>query len=106
MHQMQLIAEEIKLSNPSPKTGESIKIYVKIYNSGDTMKNVWIFFYWIPEIVFNSQQMQKYLNPEYEIHREFFEEFKSNAEKTVSFEWKVKEGFKGIFVYAETKNSG
>ncbi|RLI78980.1 hypothetical protein DRP05_05385 [Archaeoglobales archaeon] len=98
---MQLVAEEIRLSNPSPEAGESIKVHVKIYNSGEALKNVWVFFYWVPELIFNNQQLKKYLNPEYEIHKEFFEEFNSNTQKTVTFDWTVKEGFKGLFVYAE-----
>ncbi|RLI74917.1 hypothetical protein DRO97_04670 [Archaeoglobales archaeon] len=100
---MQLVAEEIRLSNPDPDAGDNIKVYVKIYNSGETLKNVWIFFYWVPELVFNNQQFQKYLNPEYEIHKEFFEEFDSKTQKTVVFDWIVKEGFKGLFVYAESQ---
>ena len=102
---MQLVADEIRLSNPSPKAGESIRVYVKIYNSGDALRNVWIHFYWVPEVIFNGQQLQKYIDSKYEIHKEFFEEFNSNTQKTVTFEWIVKEGFKGIFVYAETQGA-
>ncbi|HID44071.1 MAG TPA: hypothetical protein EYP30_09950 [Archaeoglobaceae archaeon] len=99
---MELSLTDIKLSNPIPVEGEEIKIYAKITNFGNSkVKDVWAVFYYTPELLFKKDRIEKYRNPEYEIHREKIGELDSGKSQVITFGWVAKKDFKSIFVYAE-----
>ena len=99
---MELSLTDIKISNPIPEEGEEIKIYAKITNFGtDKIKNIWAVFYYTPELLLSRDIIDKYRNPEYEIHREKIEELDAGKTQVITFGWVAKKDFKSIFVYAE-----
>ena len=100
----QLVIQDLRLSNPTPAEGERIKVYARIANMGNNdAKDFWAIFYWTSEIILNPQQAEKYIKPEYEIHREYLDELGSGGTKVIVFEWEAKEDVKSILVFAKTE---
>lgn len=100
----QLVVQEIRLSNPTPVEGEKIRVRAKIANVGENdAEDFWAIFYWTPELIYSPKQAEKYIKPEYEIHREYLEVLKSGSVKEIIFDWEAKEGVKSILVFAKNK---
>jgi subtilase family serine protease len=101
-----LVAEEIKLSNPTPIEGEKVKVFAKVCNRGVAdATNVYVVFYWSPEEIKTIEQAEKYTNKkEYEIHREPVGVLKAGDCINITFDWIAKKDVKSIIVYAKGKN--
>ena len=98
----QLVVQDLRLSNPTPAEGEKIKVFAKIVNMGSNdAKNLWAVFYWTSEVILNPKQAEKFISPEYEMHREYLEELSPGSTKVIVFDWEAKEGVKSILVFAK-----
>ena len=91
--------ENLRLSNPAPEAGEEIVVEAVMRNFGEKCRFDAV-FYWAPEIILSSRQMEEYTKPEYEIYREKVE-IPSGGKITVQFRWKVKNKFSCLFVKPE-----
>jgi len=98
---MELVLQDIKLSNPIPSEGDSIKVYAKLYNQGSRVEKVWAVFYYTTEFAFSKESVEKFSEPQYEIHRELIEVMEQGDKKEIVFDWVVKKGLKSIFVRTE-----
>lgn len=98
---MELVLQDIKLSNPMPTEGDSIKVYAKLYNQGNRVEKVWAVFYYTTEFAFSKESIEKFSKPQYEIHRELIEDMGKGDKKEIVFDWVVKKDLKSIFVKTE-----
>lgn len=98
---MSLVVTDIKLSNPSPKEGEKTKIYAKITNDGNKIENKDIVFYYTTEMALKEEKLKKFLNEEYEMHRERIEKLEPGSTKEVVFDWVADKKLRNIFVQAK-----
>lgn len=98
---MSLVVTDIKLSNPSPEEGEKTKIYAKITNDGNKIENKDIVFYYTTEMALKEEKLKKFLNEEYEMHRERIEKLEPGSTKEVVFDWVADKKLRNIFIQAK-----
>lgn len=98
---MSLEVTDVKFSNPCPGEGEKTKIYAKITNRGNKIESKDIVFYYTTEIATNEEKLQKFLNQDYEMHRERIENLEPGSTTEVVFDWVADKNLKNIFVQAQ-----
>lgn len=98
---MSLVVTDIKLSNPSPEEGEKTKIYAKITNDGNKIENKDIVFYYTTEMALKEEKLKKFLNEEYEMHRERIEKLEPGSTKEVVFDWVADKKLRNVFIQAK-----
>lgn len=98
---MSLEIIDLKLSNPCPEEGEETKIYAKITNNGTKVENKDLVFYYTTEMALSEEELQKFLNKDYEMYRERIEGLEPGSTTEVVFNWVADKKLKNIFVQAQ-----